>query len=212
MMLGETQLHFVSAVVILLASIIPIYLTIKLKDNLKKLTAILSIFILIHAVYQVVGFLGLTLLADGVFEPLSVAVLIFFGIIYSGFAKPKNMGVKNSMVVVWNPGTLLLLMNSITTLLLLVALGIFVWLAVRSRNIRSFQFQISIFIIIWILGEITGILQDNGIIVLSALHGDVGLEIHVISMVFFSMMLWLRFYYSKRSGKKMIEDVADASG
>jgi hypothetical protein len=97
-------------------------------------------------------------------------------------------------------------------LLLLVALGIFVWLAVRSRNIRSFQFQISIFIIIWILGEITGILQDNGIIVLSALHGDVGLEIHVISMVFFSMMLWLRFYYSKRSGKKMIEDVADASG
>ena len=102
-------------------------------------------------------------------------------------------------------------MNSITTLLLLVALGIFVWLAVRSRNIRSFQFQISIFIIIWILGEITGILQNNGITVLSALQGDVGLEIHVISMVFFSMMLWFRFYYSKRSGTKMIEDVADAS-
>ena len=121
------------------------------------------------------------------------------------------MGVKNTMVVVWNPGTLLLLMNSITTLLLLVALGIFVWLAVRSRNIRSFQFQISIFIIIWILGEITGILQDNGITVLSALQGDVGLEIHVISMAFFSMMLWFRFYYSKRSRTKMIEDVADAS-
>ena len=136
--------------------------------------------------------------------------MIFFGIVYSGFAKPKNMGVKNTMVVVWNPGTLLLLMNSITTLLLLVALGIFVWLAVRSRNIRSFQFQMSIFIIIWILGEITGILQVNGIPVLSALQGDVGLEIHAISMVFFSMMLWLRFYYSKRSGKKMIEDVADA--
>jgi hypothetical protein len=64
-------------------------------------------------------------------------------------------------------------MNSITTLLLLVALGIFVWLAVRSRNIRSFQFQISIFIIIWILGEITGILQNNGITVLSALQGDI---------------------------------------
>ena len=137
--------------------------------------------------------------------------MIFFGIVYSGLAKPKNTGVKNTTVVVWNPGTLFLLMNSITTLLLLVALGIFVWLAVRSRNIRSFQFQISIFIIIWILGEITGILQDNGITVLSALQGDVGLEIHVISMVFFSMMLWLRFYYSKRSGKKMIEDVADTS-
>ena len=112
----------------------------------------------------------------------------------------QKIRVKNTTVVVWNPGTLFLLMNSITTLLLLVALGIFVWLAVRSRNIRSFQFQISIFIIIWILGEITGILQNNGITVLSGLQGDVGLEIHVISMVFFSMMLWFRYYYSKRSG------------
>ena len=80
----ETQLHLISAVLILLAAVVPIYLTIKLKDNLRKLTAILSIFVLIHAVYQVVGFFGLTLLADGVFEPLSVGVLIFFGIIYSG--------------------------------------------------------------------------------------------------------------------------------
>ena len=59
MMIGETQLHFVSAVVILFASIVPIYLTIKLKDDLKKLTAILSIFILTHALYQVVEFLDL---------------------------------------------------------------------------------------------------------------------------------------------------------
>ena len=123
----ETQLHLISAVLILLAAIVPIYLTIKLKDNLKKLTAILSIFILIHAVYQVVGFLGLTLLADGVFEPLSVAVLIFFGINYSDIAKQRNMSIKN-MVVVLSPGTLLLLMNSITIMLLLGALGIFVWL------------------------------------------------------------------------------------
>ena len=124
----ETQLHLISAVLIALAAVVPIYLTIKLKDNLKKLTAILSIFILTHAVYQVVGFFGLTLLADGVFEPLSVGVLIFFGIIYSGIAKQRNMSIKN-MVVVWNPGTLLLLMNSITIMLLLGALGIFVWLA-----------------------------------------------------------------------------------
>ena len=35
-MLGETQLHLARVVVILLASIIPVYLTIKLKDNLKS--------------------------------------------------------------------------------------------------------------------------------------------------------------------------------
>jgi hypothetical protein len=172
MMLGETQLHFVSAVVSLLASIIPIYLTIKLKDNLKRLTAILSIFILIHAVYQLVGFYGFDLLA-GVFEPLSAAVLIFFGIVYSGLAREKNISIKN-MVVVWSPGTVLLLLNSITIILLLGALGIFLWLAARSKNIRSFQFQLSIFIIIWILGDMVSILHDNGVVVFSALESDVG--------------------------------------
>jgi hypothetical protein len=206
MMLGETQLHFVSAVVILLASIIPIYLTIKLKDNLKKLTALLSIFILIHALYQVVGFYGFDLLAEGVFEPLSAAVLIFFGIVYSGLAREKNISIKN-MVVVWSPGTLLLLMNSITIILLLGALGIFVWLAARSKNIRSFQFQLSIFIIIWILGDMVSILHDSGIVVFSALQTDAGSGIHVVSMVFLSLMLWLRYYYSERSGKKIIEDL-----
>lgn len=202
----ETQLHFISAVLILLAAIVPIYLTIKLKDNLKKLTAILSIFILIHAAYQVVGFFGLNLLADGVLEPLSAAVLIFFGINYSGIAKQRNLSVKN-MSVVWSPAILLLLMNGITIILLLGALGIFVWLAARSKNIRSFQFQLSIFIIIWIVGDMVSILHDNGIIGFSAFQSDLGSEIHVVSMVFFSMMLWLRYYYSERSSKKIIEDI-----
>ena len=202
----ETQLHFISAVLILLAAIVPIYLAIKLKDNLKKLTAILSIFILMHAAYQVVGFFGLNLLADGVLEPLSVAVLIFFGIVYSGIAKQRNLSIQN-MSAVWSPVVILLLMNSITIMLLLAALGIFVWLAARSKNIRSFQFQLSIFIIIWIVGDMVSILHDNGIVGFSALQSDLGAGIHVVSMVFFSMMLWLRYYYSERSSKKMIEDL-----
>ena len=59
---------------------------------------------------------------------------------------------------------------------------------------------------VWIFGEIVGSLEDNGIMVFPALQGNIGLEIHVVSMVFFGLMLWLRFYYSERSGKKMIED------
>jgi len=202
----ETQLHLISAVLILLAAIVPIYLTIKLKDNLKKLTAILSIFILMHAVYQVAGFFGLTLLADGVLEPLSVAVLIFFGIVYSGIAKQRNLSIQN-MSAVWSPVVILLLMNSITIILLLGALGIFGWMAARSKNIRSFQFQLSIFIIIWIVGDLVSILHDNAIVGFSTLQNDLGSGIHVVSMVFFSMMLWLRYYYSERSNKKMIEDL-----
>jgi hypothetical protein len=202
----EIQLQFISAIIILASSAVPIYLTIKLKDNLKKLTLILTVFILIHAVYHVFGFLGYSILAEGVFQPLSVITLIFFGIVYSGFTKPKNVGTKN-MVMALNPGIFLLFMNNITIILLLIALGIFVWQASRSKSIRSFQFQISIFLVVWILGEMVGNLEGNGIIVFPALQGNLGLEIHLVSMILFSLMLWLRFYYSERSGKKMIEDV-----
>ncbi len=193
----DTQLHLVNGVVILLAVAIPIYLTIRLNDNLRKLTAILSIFILIHAVYCWLDYFGFNFLSDGVFEPLSAAVLIFFGIYYYGVAKEKAR-IK-SMAVICTPITFLLLMDSFTIILLLAALSIFVWLAARSKDIRSFQFQISIFIIIWVLGGVAGALQDNGIIVLSPLQGDIGLEMHVVSLVFFSIMIWLRFYYSQRS-------------
>ena len=202
----EIQLQIISAIIILASSGVPLYLTIKLKDNLKKLTLILTVFILVHAVYHVFGFLDYSLLAEGVFQPLSVAVLIFFGIVYSGFTKPKNGGIKN-VAMALNPGIFLLFMNNITIILLLIALGIFVWQATRSKSIRSFQFQVSVFLVVWILGEIVGILEDTGIIVFPALQGNLGLEIHVISMVFFSFMLWLRFYYSERSGKRIIEDV-----
>jgi len=202
----EVQLQFISAIIILASSAVPIYLTIKFKDNLKKLTLILTVFIIIHAVYHVFGFLGYSILAEGVFQPLSVLTLVFFGIVYSGFTKPKSLGTKN-MVMALNPGIFLLFMNNITIILLLIALGIFVWQVSRSKSIRSFQFQISIFLVVWILGEIVGNLEDNGIILFPVLQGNLGLEIHVVSMVLFGLMLWLRFYYSERSGKRMIEDV-----
>jgi len=193
----DTQLHLVDGVVILLAAVIPIYLTVRLKNDLRKLTAILSIFILIHAVYCWLDYFGYDLLSDGVFEPLSAAALLFFGICYYGIAKRKDSIKK--MVAIWTPITFIPLMDSFTVILLLAALSIFLWLATRAKKIRSFQFQISIFIIIWVLGQVAGSLQDDGIIALSPLQGDSGLEIHVVSLVFFSIMVWLRFYYSHRS-------------
>jgi hypothetical protein len=106
-----------------------------------------------------------------VFEPPSVAELISFGIVYSGIARPKNLGVKIIMVLVWIPGTLVLLIDKIARILLLIAMGILVWLAILSKNIRSFQFQLA------------GILRDNGIIVLfkvenfKLLQANVGLNV-----------------------------------
>lgn len=104
---------------------------------------------------------------------------------------------------------MLLLINNTTLILLSIAIIIFSLLAAKSKNIiRSFQFQISIFIIIWIIGEIADVLEEDGIIDIPAVE-NVGLEIHLASMAFFSLMLWLRFYLSKRSGRKLIEDIKD---
>lgn len=206
----ETQLHLINGVVILLAAAVPIYFTVKLRGNLRKLTATLSVFILMHAVYCWLDFFGFDLLSDGVFEPVSAAVLVFFGVFYYRIANQRKVSIKN-MVVIWNPATFLLVMSSITLILLLATLYAFVLLAARSKDIRSFQFQISIFIIIWVSGQVVDILQESGIIVLSPLQGDIGLEIHVVSLVFLSIMLWVRFYYSERSVRRIIEDTVGES-
>ena len=205
MMIGETQLHLISSVVILLAAAIPIYLTVKLNGDLRKLTAILSIFIFIHAIYQIVSFLGFEILADSIFEPLSAAVLLFFGVTYYGKAKPRKDTSITNMVVIWSPATLLLFMNSITIILLFAALGLFVWIAAaQSKKVKSFQFQLSIFIIIWIAGDLISVLNHNGIVLFPSLP-YFGEAVHVLSMFFFSAMLWIRYYYSERSGKRIIE-------
>jgi hypothetical protein len=99
-----------------------------------------------------------------------------------------------------------------TIILLFIALSIFIWLAVRSRGITTFQFQISIFILIWILGEIIGVLQEYQMVLLSPLFNwlpDISLQIHLSSMIFLSVMLWARFYHLERRKKKLIDDLSD---
>jgi len=66
------------------------------------------------------------LLSDGVFEPLSAAVLVFFGMSYYKIANQKKASIKN-MVVIWNPATFPLVMSSITVILLLATLSVFVF-------------------------------------------------------------------------------------
>ena len=209
-MIGETQLHFISSVVILLAAAIPIYLTIKLNNELRRLTAILSIFIFIHAIYQIVSFFGFDILADGIFEPLSAAVLLFFGFTYYGQAKPRKETSIRNMAVIWSPATLLLFMNSLTIILLFASLGLFVWIATtQSKKIRSFQFQLSIFIMIWAAGDLLSVLNNDGIVLIPFLQ-YIGQVVHVVSLFFFSVMLWLRYYYSERSTLSMVESTSSS--
>lgn len=95
----------------------------------------------------------------------------------------------------------------LTLILLLVCIVIFGYLAWRSRTIRSFQFQISIFILIWISGELVNFLLYNGIISLSSSMGEIGYEIHLGSMIFFSVFLYVRYRYSIKRGRQLIENV-----
>lgn len=95
-------------------------------------------------------------------------------------------------------------MSDITFILSLIPFIIFVWLAVRSKSIKNFQFQISVFIAVYILGEI---IENNRIAIFSVLPPDIGSQIHVGSAVFFTIMVWFRFYYAEKSGKKMIESI-----
>jgi bacteriorhodopsin len=86
----------------------------------------------------------------------------------------------------------------------LIALGIFAWLTTRSRNIKSFQFQISIFILIWMTGEIVDLLGEEGVVELIS-TSEIGVYVHVLAMAMFSAMLWIRFYLSGKSGKRIAD-------
>ena len=86
----------------------------------------------------------------------------------------------------------------------MIGLGIFVWLTARSRNIKSFQFQISIFILIWMTGEIVDLLGEEGVVELFS-TSEIGVYVHVLAMAMFSAMLWIRFYLSGKSGKRIAD-------
>jgi hypothetical protein len=87
--------------------------------------------------------------------------------------------------------------------ILLVVLAIFGWMVVRYRNIRSFEFQISIFVILYIAGEV---LEVNNVTSLLSLQ-YIGSEIHLASAVLLLMILWFRLYYARKSGRRMIDTI-----
>jgi bacteriorhodopsin len=91
----------------------------------------------------------------------------------------------------------------------LIALGIFAWITTRSRNIKSFQFQISIFILIWMTGEIVDLLGEEGVVELFS-TSEIGVYVHVLAMAMFSAMLWIRFYLSERSGKRIADALQES--
>jgi hypothetical protein len=55
------------------------------------------------------------------------------------------------------------------------------------------------------LGEIIENNNNNRIAIFSVLPPDIGPQIHIGSAIFFTIMIWFRFYYAEKSGKNMVE-------
>jgi hypothetical protein len=93
----------------------------------------------------------------------------------------------------------------LTLIMLFMTLAIFGWLAIRYRNIRSFDFQISLFVAVYIIGEI---LEVYKIPSLSTSLPYIGSQIHIAAAVFLAIILWLRLYSVRKSGRTTIDKLA----
>jgi Ca2+/Na+ antiporter len=88
-MLQNQYYNLIDAIVYLIAAIIPAYFILKSRKSinnsnnyLRKLTMVLVGFILVQVFYHIAAIVGFRLLAKGFLEPLSMAALLFFGVIY----------------------------------------------------------------------------------------------------------------------------------
>jgi len=70
---------------------VPIYLCIKLDGHLKLLTGLLACFVIIHGIYHALDVFGYGELGEGLFDPLSIVLLISFGITYWRIRKKKEI-------------------------------------------------------------------------------------------------------------------------
>jgi ABC-type uncharacterized transport system permease subunit len=86
----ESWLDFVSATMIFFAAIVPAYLSFNTKGDIRKVTIALTAFIVIHGIYHLVRMQGNESIAESVFEPASIIMLIAFGIIYLGVSYKKK--------------------------------------------------------------------------------------------------------------------------
>ena len=105
-------------------------------------------------------------------------------------------------MVVENSTDLVLSAGLLTSALFLISLGIFVGLAAKSRSLKSFQSQISIFIGVYIAGEL---LELSPVQTATGLPPEAGSQLHVLATIIITTVLWARFVHSNRSTKHLVD-------
>lgn len=81
-MFDGNLLHLASGLIMFAAAIVPVYLSLKLRSNLRILTVLLSLFIFIHGLYHFAYFAGQEILGEGLFRTVSIIILIIFGVAF----------------------------------------------------------------------------------------------------------------------------------
>jgi hypothetical protein len=114
----------------------------------------------------------------------------------NGAAVSEGIGAVDASHLLFSAGIL-------TTALFLFSLGIFLMLAIKSKTIKSFQSQISIFVGVYVVGEV---LELNGIqSITGLLPAEIGSQIHVTATIIITTILWSRLFYSGRIVKKLVD-------
>ena len=108
--------------------------------------------------------------------------------------------------VVNNNNTFQPLMTEFTLVTLIISLSIFSFLVFRSRSsIKTFQSQMLLFIVLYLVGEI---IENTNLNTLSSLS-ELGSQIHVIATVYLTILFWTRYFYSEKYSMQMIDDDID---
>ena len=94
-------------------------------------------------------------------------------------------------------------MSIITSILFLISLIFFGWSSIKSGGIKTFQFQISLFIGLYIIGELFEIKQISTFL---SLPDGLGSQIHTGVTIFLTIVIWLRLYYSEKGIKSLTDE------
>lgn len=108
-----------------------------------------------------------------------------------------------SIIDSFNPQIMHIIGNT-TSILLLISLIIFIWLTIKSKNIKSFQFQLMVFILVYFIGQV--IENNDNSIFFSMLPQDFGSQTHVFVAVYFTIVMLCRFYLANPRKTKMIDN------
>lgn len=108
--------------------------------------------------------------------------------------------IESSIVI--NNNTSQLLTGEYSLICLIISLSIFSFLVIRSRSsIKTFQSQMLLFIVLYLIGEIIENINLNNSLILP----ELGSQIHVAATVFLIVSFWSRYYYSERHDMLMID-------